>query len=245
MDHRRWLVAGVSIAGTIALVALLPAVRQLAAAILLLLSPGYAVSLALLPSREFRVSEWATVVLATGAASLAVGGLLVANLPSGVSAEAWVGLTAVLVAAGLLVALFRRRPLLPRRVAGQLSGTSVLVMLVALGIAGGALAAARSGAEEQDRLQTFSELWAIRGADRMLNIGLTSHEKDANTYRVDVELDGKVIAQWRGISLRPGATWDTALAAPTMPDGATLLVLAFLGGDTTPYRSVVLHGPTS
>lgn len=244
MDRRRWVVAGLSIAGAVALAAVLPAVRHLVVAILLLLLPGYAVSSALLPSRELRLGELVTVILATGAASLAVGGLLVTNLPSGVSAEAWVGLTAALVAAGVLVAALRRRPLLPHRFAGRFSGASVLVMLLVLGMAGGALAVARSGAEAQDRATTFSELWAVPAADRMLHIGLTSHETDARTYRVEVELDGKAVAQWRGISLSPGATWETALTAPNMPDGATLRILAFIDGDETPYRSVVVHGST-
>ena len=242
MDRRRWIVAGGSIAGTIALAAVLPAVRELGAAIVLFLLPGYVVSWALLASRELRFGELVTVILATGAASLAVGGLLVTDLPSGVSAEAWVGLTAVLVAAGVLVAAFRRRPLPQHRFAGRLSGASVLVMLLALGMAGGALVVARAGAEAQDRATTFSELWAVPAADRMLHLGLTSHETDARTYRVEVELDGKAVAQWRGISLSPGATWETALTAPNMPDGGTLRILAFIDGDETPYRSVVVHG---
>jgi hypothetical protein len=309
MDRRRWLEAGVSIAGTIVLAAVLPVVIQLVAAILLLLLPGYAVSLALLPNRELRLSELVTVILAAGVASLAVGGLLVTNLPSRVSAEAWVGLTAVLVAAGVLVAdfrhrplhrfsgrlsgasalvtlvalgiaggalaiartgavtqdsqqtfservgltavlvaagvlvaVFRRRPPLPRLAVGRASGASVLVTLVALGIAGGALAVARAGAETQDSQQTFSELWAVPQADGMLHIGLTSHEQDASTYLVDVELDGKVIAQWPGIALSPGAAWETVMRTSIVPDGGTLQILAFIDGAKTPYRSVVLHG---
>jgi uncharacterized membrane protein len=236
-------VVGISIGGAIAMSVVLPAARQLVAAVLILLLTGYAVSLALLPIREVRLSELLTVVLAAGAASLAVGGMLLTGLPVGVSTEAWVGLVALLVAAGLVVAAFRRRPLLPNHVAGQLPWTTVLATLIALGAAGGALAIARAGAEQGDRLQTFAELWAIPSADRMLHIGLTSHEKDSNTYRVDVELDSKIIAHWEGISLAPGAEWETVLVAPSVHHGTAVQILAFLGGDVTPYRSVILHSP--
>lgn len=244
MDRRRWLVAGVSIAGTVALAVVLPPARQIVVASLLLLVPGYAMALALLPIRELRISELVTVILATGAASLAVGGLLVTDLPFGVSSEAWVGLVAVLVAAGVVVAVLRRRPLLPNHFPWPLTGTPVLVTLIALGAAGGALVVARAGAEEQDRMQTFSELWAVPAPGQMLNIGLSSHEKDAKTYRIDVDLDGMRIARWGGISLSPGATWETVVAAPIVPQGAALQILAFMGDDKTPYRSVVLRGST-
>lgn len=244
MVARRLLLVALAAVFVAGLLAMVPGLGGVALGVLLIVLPGYAVTAAVLPSRALRLSDWVTVVLSMGVALLALGGILLTSLPAGLSFETWAGYFALLVAGGLLVAVLRRQPLLPRRAVGLPSLTSVAPFILALAIAGGAFAVARSGAYDQDRQLAFTEFWAVSSDDRPVRIGVTSHEKAPTQYRVEVELDGRPIGGWETVELAPGDTWGRELDR-AVPAGGILQADLYRRGDTSPYRRVTLHGPTA
>ena len=244
MVARRLLPAGLAAVVAAGLLAVVPALGGVALGVLVIVLPGYAVTAAVLPGYALRLSDRVTVVLSMGVALLALGGILLTSLPAGLTFEAWAGYIALLVVGGLLAAVRRRQPLLPRRAVGLPSLTSAAPFILALAIAGGALAVARSGAYDQDRQLAFTEFWAVSSDDRPIRIGVTSHEQAPTQYRVEVELDGQPIGGWETVELAPGDTWGRELDR-AVTAGGILQADLYRRGDTSPYRRVILHGPTA
>lgn len=238
-------IAVVGVVFTATLFAFGGSVRAVLAVPLVLILPGYALTMAVLPNPTLGFVEQLTFTLGLSLAVAAVGGVILNLTPWGLQAGTWAAwLGTVTVVAGV-IALLRRRvqsASSSRPMIADLSAHQLLMFGLAICITLGAIGLARYGAERQQSA-SFTQLW-IQPADERgapnVRIGVENMERRPTQYRLELKSDGSVIHEWPSIDLAPGKTWE-ATAALGVSTGSVVATLYRAEAPETVYRFVILR----
>ncbi len=217
---------------------------------LVLVLPGYALTSALFPNRSLGVPERLVFSLGLSLTIVILGGLALNWTPFGLRASSWAVLLAGITLGASAVALLRRRGQ-SVSVPGWLRVGNVgltfrwgLLLGLAAAIVCGAVAVSIIGAERQS-YAGFTELWILPAGganpENVVRLGVNNMESTAMEYRLDVNVDGKVVKEWPSIDLEPHEKWEAPLVLP--PTGSVARVEVDLyraNAPTTIYRHVVL-----
>ena len=216
---------------------------------LVLVLPGYALMCALFAKQTPGIAERFIFSLGLSLSIVILCGLLLNVTPFGLRAGSWAVLLGSITIGASAIALMRRR--------GQ-SGLAygwpgigfnfrqgLLLGLAAL-ILGGAVAVSIIGSQQQPR-PGFTQLWILpvsgTNAKNTIRLGVTSMESTAMSYRLDVNIDGKVVKEWPAIALNPNEKWQvTFVLPPTTSTGMKKVEADLYRSDSTRtiYRHVVL-----
>ena len=219
---------------------------------LVLVLPGYALTSAAFPRREFGIPERLIFSLALSLVILVLGGLLLNLTPWGLRTGPWAVLLGGITLGACAAAFVRRR--------GQSISTSGWLRAgniglnfrqgLLLGLAGlivcGAVAVSIIGAERQP-YPGFTQLWILpaggANAKNAVSLDVSNMESTTMEYRLTVNVDGKVVREWPSIDLNPNEKWEATLLLPQTGQAGTAKVEADLyraDAPTTIYRHVVL-----
>lgn len=222
---------------------------------LVLFLPGYALSAALLPDGRAGLAERILLSLGLSIAIAALGGLLLNFLPSGLTPGSWrwllLGVT--LTAAGY--AWWRRqreRIPGPGRLVTQISVREVALLSSAALLIGLALGLSALGvgptAPNARTDSPFTQFWAVpsqSGQQYVVRVGLQNYESESVTYRVTLESDGYLVAEWPQVALEDGEAWQVQATMPPTMSGHEVTANAYRAGETEPYRQVRLAPATA
>jgi hypothetical protein len=229
-----WLLALALLAAglLLALVALAPFVRALAALIVVLL-PTYLIMWPILQPRLGSAGAF-TIAGALSIGIVALAGLVLNVLPWGLQAGTWLAMAAVLFG----IALASGRPPTWRFRREFASHELVLVGLGGLMLMAAMISVRGFAAYPTE---SFTQLWISPTADpptATVEIHIRSEEQAAADYRLVVLRNGAVVGSWDDIRLTTGQTWSRTVSV-----GAGR-VEARLFRSTRPgalYRSVTLQ----
>ena len=229
--------------------AVLALVHGIAGVIVVLLVPGYAISLAALPARTLGFWERVALSLGLSIAVAAFSGLVLTWTPFGLRAMTWLAALGTVTLAATWLARWRLS-LIPSSAPlhngegtatgeGTRAHVPLLIGLATL-IAGGAVAVAYVGV--LDEVQPgYTELWLLpqptTGA-HAIQVGVKNMELRPMRYRLVVELANRPIEQWSPIELQPGQSWQATadLLASPKADAPVQAFLYQLGAPQTVYR---------
>ncbi len=206
-------------------------IQATAAALLVLVLLGTALSCALVPSPRLELVERVAFSLGLGLATLIVDGFIINSSGEGMSRSNWAISLGVItiVAAGIggYRDLAGRRhvdvdvppgqPSPPRRRLRWIAPAAAIVAAVAIVTAAGVVATV--GLQQQPR-PGFTELWLLPTTSTSeVTVGVTNREGADQTYRLEVTADDTSLGTWDSISLARGETWT--LLVPIPQDGRT------------------------
>ena len=219
---------------------------------LVLLLPGYALTSALFARQSPGIVERLVFSLGLSLAIVVLGGLALNWTLFGLRASSWAVFLGGITVGASAVALVRRRGQ-----SGPASGwlrigrvdfsfrQGLLLGLAAL-IVCGAVTISIIGAERQPRLG-FTQIWILpaSGANARdgVRLGVSNMESKEMGYRLDVNVDGRVVKEWPSIDLNPNDKWEATLVLPqTGHASATKVEVLLYRADapTTVYRHVIL-----
>ncbi len=219
---------------------------------LVLLLPGYALTSALFVKQELGALERFIFSLGLSLPVVILGGLVLNLTPFGLRAGSWAVFLGSITMCASIMALFRRhgrrgftagQPII--RWPGFNVGQARLLVLAGL-IVCGALVVAIIGAEQQPR-PGFTQLWMLpasgANAKEAVRLGVSNRESTAMNYRLDVNINGRVVKEWSPIVLNPGEEWEVTFALPQTQFLGIKRVEADLyriNSPRTVYRQVVL-----
>ena len=220
----------------------LEAISILAAAPLVLLLPGYAITEAAFGPRRLAGAQLLALSIGTSLAALVVGSLLLNFMPGGIRAATWAPLLALVVLVACEIAARRRgswrpdfarlRPHLSRS-DGLLAAGALVAVLAALLLAWTVLPAKHA--------LGYTQFWMLPTGNAHhpgVRIGVVSQEQKPTSYEVVLESSRSRSLVASGLVLRPGDS--RVINVPIVASGATrpgARLAAFL------YRSDQLHAP--
>jgi uncharacterized membrane protein len=240
-------VAGLALAGlALALVPVSGPVRTAALLPLLLILPGYALAAALFRPGEIGRELRVVLSIALSIAVSALGGLVVQRVV-GLGRPVWAALLATVTVLATAIALVRRdampansqeaRLRLPR-----VGAASIVAMLAAMAITGGAIAIATGGVHRQLTRSHFSSLSLApsggSGTVPPFRVGVSNHEGRAIAYRLTVKRGAQTIRRWR-FHLAANRDWEAELTATAISGTGPLA--ARLDRDQQPIHRVALR----
>ncbi len=206
-----------------------------------LVSPGVAL-LDLFAPQQLRGLPGAALIAATSMGTLIVGGLLLNQLPSGLSPIAWaVGLLVVTGAATVATALRGQRVTRNHTLRGRLQPATVTKAVACLALVLVTLVVAVSSQSAANRSQPLTQLWVAPNEGSVQTVHLRNDEGNQTTYRVSIQV-GDLPSTVQVVTVPNGASWSTPVQAQR--DGGVLdrLVVNVYRDDAHPYRQVVLNG---
>jgi hypothetical protein len=180
-----------------------------------------------------RDSAQALAVGIAAATALLVAGGLALSAFGELGSTGW-GVV-VLVAAAIALLVAAREP-------GRV--VPVLLAMVALGLAVGALALSRGSAIDHARETRFTQLWLVeRGSAGRAEIGVRNEEHTRAAYRLQVfgpESAGAALLVDRTIVLDPSRSWSGELVIPRTPRPERVNAELYRLGEAESYRSAHL-----
>lgn len=241
------------VAGAAILVTLLAvdslALRTLVALPLVLIVPGYALQAALFPARVLSRVERGLFSAGLSVAITMVGGVLLNWSPWGLQATGWALLLGAVTLFASVIAWVRR----PRHDGGGVRNRDMpsLRQAALLGLAGamviGALALVRTPVSPQG-LQGYTALWLLpsaSGDQQSVLLGISSSEFATTRYRLQIEMNRRLIQEWPSIELGTGQRWEQQVELPAeLPDGMVEAVLYRLDAPEVVYRRATLWRTT-
>jgi uncharacterized membrane protein len=224
-DRDLLLVVALAAAGTAAaLLKLEPTgLRTVLALPLALILPGYAITAALMPTRDLTGFERAIFSVGTSFAATALTGLALNWTSRGLVRENWAAALCAVVVVATCVAVWRRgrleefEPIVagaPSRLWSQLRAAPLLTTscLVAVVIAAGALVAARQDAAAIERRAGVTELWILQGKQgREVRVGVAHHGEAPLTYELAVDAGTRRVRTFRRIHLTSNQRWTATV----------------------------------
>lgn len=219
---------------------------------LVLILPGYALTTALFPKREFQVLQYLVFSIALSLVTVVLGGLVLNLTPFGLQADSWAVLLGCIILSACAVTLVRRR--------GQSISTSawlrvgylrlkfgqVLLLCLSALIICGAFAMSIIGAEHQP-YPGFTQLWILPAggatSQNTIRLGVNNMESTTMKYRLAVNVNGKKVVEWPSLNLNPKQKWETTfLVQQTSYAGKAKVEADLYRADapTSIYRHVVL-----
>jgi uncharacterized membrane protein len=208
--------------------------------LLLLLLPGYALTLALFPARMLSHAEQVMFAVGLSVSSAILAGLVLNILPVGLTLSGWGALLGAIAVGSLGVAWLRLgtsdRPLAIVRLP-RVPMAPVVMIAVAAVMVLGSLMIARMGEAAQPE-DGFTQLWMIPEANGdTVRLGFENHEHSATHYDLRVTAGDQTLADWTALSVADGQSWEQTVVLPALPAGAHQVEAAlYRDGDTTPYR---------
>ena len=224
--------------------------RGSAGLLFVLFLPGWAISAAVFPGREFGFPE--RLALATGfsIAAAILSGLVLHLTPWGLQTGIWVILLAgITVIAG--AAAWRKRRSSPIPTGSRTVGLKPIQLgLIALAVlvVGMAVSVARQPTPAAS-FEGYTSLWIfpVRLEDSYaLQVGVSSMEFEEVAYRLELQLGGRVIEEFPQIALSPGESTEVVarLDEDQVGDGPVEAMLYRLDTQGEIYRHVTWW-PTS
>ncbi len=203
--------------------AIIPAVRMGLAVLLVLVLPGYAVTMALFRRGALDLPARLLLSLGTSLVIVILGGLALNLTPWGLQLGSWFALlTSVTLTAGATAARRDRKglqslfshgrssaklPLTPRQ--GLLLGLGALLLVGSVWVAG-------VGADRV-RGNGFTQLWVLpvqAGQRDVIRLGIRNKQSFMMDYRLQLRVRGRPFHTWRTIILPPGGTWQQTVRLP-------------------------------
>jgi hypothetical protein len=169
-----------------------------------------------------------------------VAGLVLNVLPVGLTLSGWGALLGAITVGSLGVAWLRLgtsdRPLMAVRLPRVPVAPVVMIALAAVMVLG-SLMIARMGEAAQPE-DGFTQLWMFSEANgSALRLGFENHENAAEHYDLRVTSQGTTLADWTGLSLAEGQSWEQTVVLPALPAGTHRIDAAlYRDTDTSPYR---------
>ena len=220
---------------------------------LVFILPGYALTSALLPTQKFGIERF-VLSLGLSLAAVIVGGLLLNLTPFGLQTDSWALLLGGITLAACAVTIARRRRQGVSNSAFEWHSLREwrpdlrhgLFIGLALLLVGGAVAFSIIGAQQQPR-KGFTQLWLLPAgggsqAKNVVSLGISNMETQDMSYRLTVNMDGKLIKEWPSITLNTGQQWKATLTLPQPGHVGAARVEAILYRSDSPrtaYRDVV------
>jgi hypothetical protein len=218
------VVALTAVATAAALLRLEPTGLRTALALpLALFLPGYAITAALMPTRDLTGFERAIFSIGTSFAATALTGLALNWTDDGLVRENWAVALCAVVLVATWIAVWRRgrleefEPIVagaPSRLWSQLRSSPLLTTscLVAALIAAGALVAARQDAAAIERKAGVTELWILQGENgRQVRVGVAHHGEVPLTYTLAVSAGPRRVRTFRRIHLASNERWTATV----------------------------------
>jgi uncharacterized membrane protein len=211
--------------------------------LMVLVIPGYVITLAVLPHLE-----WAATLLLSLGISISMvilGGFLLNYTRWGLNPFSWAIWLSVISLPSCLVALYRRR-MHPVEETVRTSplrwNSTVIVSFLMTGIfIIAAIIIARYSAIQSGK--TFTQLWAIPGMSEdgfTIQLGIHNEEYVEMEYNLFAESQGHTIDEWDNLKLAPGETWTTTLQLAERPDSQITFLLYKVNSPEKEYRRVHL-----
>jgi hypothetical protein len=219
------LVSGGAVAGVLAQTIGLPAGLRLALGVpLLLLWPGYALTAAFFPRWVLGWAERLIFSLGLSLMSVIVGAVILNWSASGLTAAAWAVLGSALTLTGALVALWRRRHMLPEPGPLPILRPAHLALFVlAAVLTVGAVGLSRISVYPAD-VQGYTLLWLTPntgGSTSNIRLSIRSAELTPQSYRLVLTASGVKVAEWSDVTLSPGQIWETTAVMAERPTADT------------------------
>ena len=182
-----------------------------AAALLVFVLPGLALSRALLP--RLKGAEIGLVSVALSISVAALGGLVLHLTPSGLTQGSWAVLLAVVTVVAVLVGQVRAadRGGDVERSRVEVSLISVVLLALALVVGAGAMIQARTPLSAKG-IEGYTALWVQprNGVPPHVDLGVQSSELDATRYRLDVFVGKTHVRPYR-FALTTGEGWTASV----------------------------------
>jgi hypothetical protein len=195
------------------------ALRIIIAVSLVFILPGYALVAAMFPERTLDIPERILLTLGLSIAVAGLGGFMLNWTPWGLRETGLVAVLSVTTIGASCVAFVRRR----HQPAGESSKRSVHMMLregllfglaCLIGII--AIRGAQIEALRQEQVG-FTQLWVLpvkQAEQTAIQLGFKSMESTTIQYKLQLEIDGRVIREWAAIALRPSEQWERTMVLP-------------------------------
>jgi uncharacterized membrane protein len=214
---------------------------MLLAVVIALVLPGYALSLAILPS--IAKIERLLCSLGLSLAANVIGGLMLGLSPWGINRMTWAvwlgGVTLLsLIVAELRISGWQTPHVQQVSMPDWRSLARFGVALIVLGVA--VFAAGRAATHGEP---AFTELWSISQAIEAgpdMEVGIRSHEKMRTSYRLTVDSGSRRIAERTAIEVDPGEEWVTQVRLSDRPSQPVVVTLYRLDRPGEVYRTVRL-----
>ena len=234
-----------ALVGGLALALPIPdAARAALVAPLVLLLPGYALAAAIFLPGQIDAGLRTVLVLIFTISVLALGGLVVQTAIA-LNAAVYALLLLLVTIACTAVAMMRRagggEPSAAARRLALPSYASILGFLLAIAIAGWAIAIATAGEDRQLGREHFTALWILphgTSEEFSAHIGLASHEGEPSRLTLRVSQGDRLLRRWR-LALAPDGQWRGAVPAAAIVGKAP--IVATLYRNARPFRQVALN----
>src|SRR5690349_8068267 len=256
-----WILVGTLVAAALALVEAPDAIRLLPGLAATLLLPGYALSVALFPDRDFDIPERLALAFGLSLALVVVLSIVISWSPWGFrSTSIVVGIAGTTIALSVIAEWRRRsttaRPMTVASSPGPSTSLPflasvpfpILTLLVVFGLAASGLALAmfpapavteffavgRSGTSEQ------SPQRVVAGEQSTLGVGIKNGEGRPARFRVAVMVDGQSVGTTGPISLEDREEWrgNVHFTVIAPGPGQRLDVGLYKEDSLAPYRSL-------
>jgi hypothetical protein len=212
------------------------------AAALVLVVPGYAISVVILPTMSRVDRALASVAISIAIAIAASLAMNAAGIP--LERQSWAAaLGAVgLIASGIGVVRGRRMPMHPHMTGSRPTFRQAFLLMVGGVLTIGALVTAAIGSQTPTR-PGFTQFWMLPDANRSAaSVGIASQEHEAMTYRVTITMDNELVTEWGEIRLDPGAHWERIVRLPAGDADAVFVARLYRAADEAlPYREVSMR----
>jgi hypothetical protein len=213
--------------------------------LLVLVLPGYSLSMLLTPTLQSGRQERAILTLGLSMAIAALGGLVLNLTPWGIGTQGWIALLSgvTLVSGG--IALARTRPTPSAEVVGpRTAPRDAALLAMAIAVAAVAMFVARSGAAQWSETNT-TQIWLLPGKQANPNeiqLGIRNLEATAKSYKLQLLSGGQVCSEWNAITLVPDEQWEIRIRlSPAIWDPGTVEALLYEAGSDTVYRRATLQ----
>ena len=218
------------------------AIRIVSGAAIVLILPGYLLTLAILPHYHFSWYERLLFSLALSLAVSVLAGVVLNMTDAGMEPTTWLLMLGV-ITFGSFIVLFARTPASFRVMHSvSIKPMDVILLLVAVGIGGYALHISQIGATAERK--AFTQLWIMNDASETdgVRIGIHNEEKQPLQYHLVLKSGDKILHEWPSVMIDADETWEETLSVPdrktlTEPVQAVLYRLDF---PTEIYRWVSL-----
>lgn len=223
-----------------------PIIFSLGVMPLILILPGYALTIAAFPSGMLNNSERLTMALGFGFSVTIISGLLLFWLRININTNSWAVTLSVLMLLTSLSILGGRKlhSYLPSLHITRKPGIGdILLLCLAALIFMGAFRLSRNGAVQQP-FDDFTQLWILPATleeKEAVQIGILSGEREKTSYSLQIEANNQIVAEWEPITLERGESWETTFELPMDNGVRKLVALLFnLNESQSSYREAWL-----
>jgi hypothetical protein len=225
-------------------------VQLLFGLLLVFVLPGHALTAALFPAEDLRLSERVLMAVGLSLVVSVLSALLLNLISAGLQASSWAVLLSVITVAALIPAShrqpWRKRSTLKLREAVREVGDlrSSLLFGAALLIAGAAIVMSWNGARTLDARYTFTQMWIqpTGSTDRAAEVHVRNMERQPLEYRLVLTAGSAQVGQPSSFRLQPGQEWRSVATLPPRPLVGDRVVAALYRQDEpgNVYRRVEL-----